>query len=604
MAMNRSASRWVVWGTLMIGMAGWLAARASADVTKEDIASATETVQRALRSEATGANEDRDKLLRQALDRLPNCPSAMWHTGYVREGEQWVKYDEVTKRSVQDATLAEYRKVRDASPATSEGQVAVARWCNGHGLSDRMRAHATAALELDQDNADARQLLGFRRVGGVWVSPNDTDQARRQAGRNAADLEKWGAKLKPLVPRLAQADQPEYDRAVKIILAIDDPAAIPAMEAILMPASKNAALCLAYALSRMSASPEAAAALARLAVLSSEQDVREAAIAAMQKRSLEHYVPVLLSGMSAPIIAKAELYTSPRGRLVYRQTFEREGQYFSDKTVVETEYRERLSTGRSGAVAPRSDVEARINRDVGNRQGNVAQAVAAQNANIALVNQRICETLARTTGHELENPLDSWWDWWNSHNEVYLEGSKPVREAYVRQYVKAPPPPPPPPPSVRDCLVAGTSVWTDTGLVPVEQVRVGDLVLSQEPDTGRIAYQPVLRTTVRAIGQVVRIVYEDGFLQCSGGHPFWISGQGWVKARDIQEGSFFHTLNGAVPVLSVSLAGTEETYNLIVAESHSYFITDALILSHDNTIRDLTAAVVPGLKRLEEASSK
>ena len=84
----------------------------------------------------------------------------------------------------------------------------------------------------------------------------------------------------------------------------------------------------------------------------------------------------------------------------------------------------------------------------------------------------------------------------------------------------------------------------------------------------------------------------------------WIGGQGWVKARSIQEGSFLHTIHGAVPVLSVSPAGTEETYNLIVADSHSYFVTEALILSHDNTIRELTDAVVPGLKRPEEAPSK
>ncbi len=599
--MNRSASCFVVCGILSIGMAGWLAAGASAEVTKErdDVATAAETVRRALRCEAAGANEDRDKLLQQALDQVPHCPSAMWQTGYVREGEQWVKYDEVTKRSVQDAALAEYRQVRDKSPTTCEGQVAVARWCGTHGLADQKRAHATAALELEPENADARQLLGHRRTNGVWLSPKDMDQARKQLARSAADLGKWGPTLKPLVRRLAQADKPEYDRAVKLLLAIDDPAAIPAMESILASASKDAALCVAHALSRMTTSHEAAAALARLAVLSPELDVREAATAAIQKRSLNHYVPVLLSGMSTPIIAKAELYTSAQGRLLYRQTFEREGQYFSEKAVVETEYRDQLPTSRGGTIAPGSNLEARINRDVANRKDNITQAVAAQNANIALLNQRICETLARTTGHELENPLESWWDWWNSHNEVYLVGSKPVRETYGRQQVIAPPPP-----SMRDCLVAGTVVWTNTGLVPIEQVRVGDRVLSQEPDSGGIAYKPVLRTTVRPAGQVVRIVTDQGFLQCSGGHPFWISGQGWVKARDIREGSFFHTIRGAVPVLSVSLAGSEETYNLIVADFHSYFVTEALILSHDNTIRELTDAIVPGLNRPEKAPAK
>jgi hypothetical protein len=580
---------------LLLGSAGWWVDPASADVTK-----APEAVQQALRSEVAGLNEDRDRLLREALERLPNCQHAMWHTGYVREGSQWVKYDEVAKRSVQDADLAEYRKLRDESSATIEGQVALARWCDARGLKKQMRAHATAALELDLDNAVARRLLGHRYVNGSWVSPNDIEQAEEQWKRNAADLQKWRPHLQRLIPRLAQADKWGYDRAVETVLAIDDPAAIPAMEAILAPTSENAALCVTHALSRMTTSHKAAGALARLAVFSPDLDVRDAAVAALQKRSLDHFVPVLLSGMSSPIIAKAELYASPRGRLIYRQTFEREGQYFSEKAVLDTEYGGRLGT-RYG--------QAWLSGDLASRQGNTVQAVAAQNAHIALVNQRIRETLARTTGHEVENTMDSWWDWWNSHNEVYLVGNKPEVKKYARQEVNVPPPPPPPSlpapaPSMKDCLVAGTPVWTDRGLVPIQEVRVGDCVLSQAPDTGRIAYQPVLRTTVRPEGQVIRIVYEDGFLQCSGGHPLWIDGEGWVKARSIQEGSFFHTIRGAVPVLSVSPAGTEETYNLIVADSHSYFVTEALILSHDNTIRELTDAVVPGLKRSEEAPSK
>ena len=45
-----------------------------------------------------------------------------------------------------------------------------------------------------------------------------------------------------------------------------------------------------------------------------------------------------------------------------------------------------------------------------------------------------------------------------------------------------------------------------------------------------------------------------------------------------------------------SHTGLEATYNLIVADFHTYFVGEGKILSHDNTIREPTVALVPGLK--------
>ena len=39
----------------------------------------------------------------------------------------------------------------------------------------------------------------------------------------------------------------------------------------------------------------------------------------------------------------------------------------------------------------------------------------------------------------------------------------------------------------------------------------------------------------------------------------------------------------------------KETYNLIVADFHTYFVGEAKILNHDNTDRAPTNSVVPGL---------
>ena len=44
------------------------------------------------------------------------------------------------------------------------------------------------------------------------------------------------------------------------------------------------------------------------------------------------------------------------------------------------------------------------------------------------------------------------------------------------------------------CFVAGTLVHTKEGLVPIEQIRVGDWVLSQPEQKGERAYKRVVKT--------------------------------------------------------------------------------------------------------------
>ncbi len=56
-----------------------------------------------------------------------------------------------------------------------------------------------------------------------------------------------------------------------------------------------------------------------------------------------------------------------------------------------------------------------------------------------------------------------------------------------------------------ECFAAGTIVWTATGSKPIEKIRIGDLILSQDVETGEVALKPVLTTTTRPAEQLVRI---------------------------------------------------------------------------------------------------
>ena len=70
-----------------------------------------------------------------------------------------------------------------------------------------------------------------------------------------------------------------------------------------------------------------------------------------------------------------------------------------------------------------------------------------------------------------------------------------------------------------------------------------------------------------------------------------------MKASELAPGMLLHGALSTAPVHSVSTARTEVTYNLIVADFHTYFIGERRLLSHDNTVRRPTAGSVPGLAK-------
>ena len=59
--------------------------------------------------------------------------------------------------------------------------------------------------------------------------------------------------------------------------------------------------------------------------------------------------------------------------------------------------------------------------------------------------------------------------------------------------------------------------------------------------------------------------------------------------------SLLHGVSGSSTIRSVKMVGEAEAYNLIVADFSTYFVGESGILVHDNTQRNPTQAIMPGL---------
>jgi hypothetical protein len=125
------------------------------------------------------------------------------------------------------------------------------------------------------------------------------------------------------------------------------------------------------------------------------------------------------------------------------------------------------------------------------------------------------------------------------------------------------------------CFAAGTPLRTPEGSRNIEDVRVGDLVLSRDehnPD-GLVVAQTVEEVFVRQ-GLIWHLHLGGQVIRTTAEHPFYREGDGWTACQELRVGDRLLTEDGTwVTVEDLLDTGEWETvYNLRVAEFHTYFV--------------------------------
>jgi hypothetical protein len=359
-------------------------------------------------------------------------------------------------------------------------------------------------------------------------------------------------------------------------------------------------------------------------------DVREACVAGLKEHPVDHYVPMLLESLRAPIEADIRFNVDAAGDLITNRTVYQEGALAdglasrADIPVrpspqeLDLDRNARLRTDGRAAQRLWREEMARQSRVEESRQRAVQQQsafygnVESANRGIAENNAPIVAVLEQTTGQNFGQHPGDWWYWWmKEHNDSYNpfespdvpkvpnpyrpESPKPVvrYDMVAAEYLPSLERPP-------ECFARGTEVWTQTGRVAIEKIKVGDRVLSQDVETGELCYKPVLRVTVRPPHERIQATFASDSLVATPGHPVWINGKGWRLFRELEAGEVLHSLSGGVPIASVDRAeirsgADPNSYNLVVADFSTYFVGESGILVHDNTARRPTSARVPGL---------
>lgn len=562
-------------------------------------ASAVEAlVQEALHRSVYGLDDERDSLLQQALTLDPDYAPARWHLGYVRDGDQWVRDTAAATLAQQDARIAAYEHKRAQAEKTADDQLHLARWCSQRGLHDQARAHWMQLLELNPNHAEARRQLGFRRVGRDWITEEAWQQAQEKQIATRQNLHDWQPRIESLRKLTRHRSQFHRNKAAEEIRSIDDTAAIPALEATFFRDTEANAQLVVEALGNMSGE-DATMALVRNAVYSDFPSVRKMAVERLESHNRDYFVPQLVAEMYTPVVSQTDVTRGRGGSMLVRHAFVREGQDTHQLMVLDTDYQRVERVGGSRDESLRRAIQTATATATAREN-----AVNQQNQMTFVLNHRIANVLNEITDQHMPANPESWWKWLNDENEVFIAGDKPTDTIYRKTEVAVVDRPPVPSGgassgggerTTMDCLAPGTPVWTASGARPIEDIQVGDLVLAQHPVTGELTFKAVLKTTIRPESQLIRVYAGQDSFETSGGHLFWVIGEGWVKSRHLQPGMELQTSQGPLTVRSVVEGSRDVTHNLVVDGFNTYFVGAERILSHDNTLRQATNVIVPGL---------
>jgi hypothetical protein len=549
-----------------------------------------------LEAEAKGNFAERQKLLDELAQQSTDDEAAHWEQGLLREGKLWKKFDEHVAAAKTKKALTDYRALRAKSEPTLKSQQELAAFCRKHNLKPQERVHLTAILELDPENEDVRKRLGYDRIDGRWQLHEEVQAAQKAAARAALALKQHRTEIVLIREGLANG-KITRDEAVKQLIAMEEPGLIAAWESLLSPLPAGADAVVETL--KQLPYPEATQSLARHALFSPGSS--EKATAALTDRDEHAYIPQLLAEMRSPWLATLQLLQAPDGRLLYRHSVYSDGQDKQQLAVFDQAF---FLTGNlfnaSVAAAGEAAGAARLSE---------AQR-ASENSRIEQLNARITKLLRTITQEKnAESPQD-WWLWWNDRNEIHVSGNKPLQQSYAftSSVVVGQEPlpslgspfgtPRAPGRQSKDCLAGGTPIVTELGPIAVDRIRMGDLVLAKHELTGELAFKPVLRTTVRAPEKLIRIQVGEETIRASGGHPFWVTGQGWTRARELKAGMVLHGASSPSEIKSiVEEEEPAKTFNLVVADFHSYFAGSAKVLSHDNTVRGSLEQIAPGVKK-------
>lgn len=139
----------------------------------------------------------------------------------------------------------------------------------------------------------------------------------------------------------------------------------------------------------------------------------------------------------------------------------------------------------------------------------------------------------------------------------------------------------------KSCFIAGTLISLQNQFKNIENIQIGDIVLSYNEKIHQNEYSVVLQTMIHDTTEEIYDLYiEDEILSVTGIHRFYIKRKHdieWIMASELNVGDYVLFADGNWHVISnINIKiQTTTVYNFEVSDNHNYYVGRNQILAHN-----------------------
>lgn len=136
------------------------------------------------------------------------------------------------------------------------------------------------------------------------------------------------------------------------------------------------------------------------------------------------------------------------------------------------------------------------------------------------------------------------------------------------------------------CFKERTLVLGKSDFYKIEEIKVGDFVLSYNEKSHKTEISKVEKTSKRLTDEILEIMIGKELIIVTKEHPFYVANNTWVKAGDLKINDVIKTKYGFEKVISSNIIQEKlAVYNIEVSGNHNYFVTASQILVHNKKIK-------------------
>jgi hypothetical protein len=134
-----------------------------------------------------------------------------------------------------------------------------------------------------------------------------------------------------------------------------------------------------------------------------------------------------------------------------------------------------------------------------------------------------------------------------------------------------------------NCFPAGTTVDTPDGPKRIEDVKVGDKVITHDLTTGQDQTRTVTALFHKQADDLLAITTDNQQFQVTPQHGFWIPDRGWTLAGTLHPGDHLLRRDGTTSTITTITHTHQPTtvYNLTITGDHNYYATNQDLLVHN-----------------------